>query len=128
VHKLDRATSDPTIRADHAHEGSPKNGGAMDVCRAVESSPLQVECPHCSHVEDDEFELLDQDQVQGMHCANCGHDFYFVIMECAGCGTECVFSWMRRPESARFEHLTCASCGQPYRHHEATSGSPDSFA
>ena len=78
-------------------------------------------------MEDDEFELLDGDRVLEMKCGNCGHQFYVAIMDCAHCGTECTFSWTRRPTADAIEHLSCEACNQPYQDHEATRAAADLF-
>ena len=90
----------------------------MDITRPLKSSPLAVECPHCSQVEDDGFELLDGNRLQALRCGGCEREFHVAIMECRACGCECLFSWTRRPRPDRFEDLMCETCQQPYQDHE----------
>ena len=93
----------------------------MDITRPLASPPLSVECPHCAHVEDDDFELLDGDRRQALRCSACGREFHMAAMECRVCATEHVFSWTHRPPPDRFDHLLCETCQQPYQDHEAAS-------
>lgn len=99
----------------------------MDISQAVTGSTLQVACPHCGNVEDDEYECLDSDRLLDLSCAACGQLFYVAIMQCQACAAESLSSWMRRPSSEQFEHLRCAACDQPYRDHEAASACTDLF-
>ena len=90
----------------------------MDITRPLASPPLSVECPHCAHVEDDDFELLGGDRLLSLRCSGCGGDFHAAIMECRACGSECLFSWTHRPRSERFDLLVCERCQTPYQDHE----------
>jgi hypothetical protein len=99
----------------------------MDITRAITESTVQVECPHCGHVEDDEYECLESDRLLDLRCPACGRSFYLALMQCQACAAESLSSWMRRPSSERFEHLRCLACSQPYRDHEAASACTDLF-
>ena len=99
----------------------------MDIARPITESTLQVECPHCGHVEDDEYESLDSDRLLDLSCADCGGSFHAAILQCRACAAESLFSWMQRPAYGQFEHLRCGACSQPYRDHEAASASTDHF-
>ena len=52
------------------------------------SSALGFECPHCGHVQVDEFEVIKPDSVQAMRCFCCAADFHFAVLECGTCGEE----------------------------------------
>ena len=93
----------------------------MDIIRPLASPPLSVECPHCAHVEDDDFELLDGDRLQALLCGGCEREFHAAIMECRACGSECIFIWIHRPRTDRFDPLVCETCQQTYQDHETTS-------
>lgn len=90
----------------------------MDISWSVESCSLQVECPHCGHLEDDEWESLDNDQLHQVRCANCGHTFHIGIAECTVCGNESVFSWASRPMSDWMSRQRCTGCSRPLHDHE----------
>lgn len=92
----------------------------MDNSRPMESS-LSIACPHCGHAEVDEFEVVEPDCLQAMHCAECGADFHLAVMECPSCGVECVFTWAHEPSAAVIDHLSCPACTRGYAHHEAPS-------
>jgi uncharacterized OB-fold protein len=90
----------------------------MDISHPVESSLLQVKCSHCGHLEDDEWESLDNEQLHDLRCANCGHALHIAVTECQGCGDEFVFSWASRPTSDWANHLRCAGCNRGLHDHE----------
>lgn len=95
----------------------------MDIARPVQSSPLQVECPHCGQADDDDFESLDDDVLYDMRCSRCSHVFCIAVMDCRACGAECLFCWMQRPTIDRFKQLNCETCDLPYRDHETLTAS-----
>ena len=76
---------------------------------------LELPCPHCGHLHDDPFDVLEQDQLESMRCEACGKPFWFAIMECHRCGDERVHTWSAPQEPALLDQLTCESCVTTYR-------------
>jgi transcription elongation factor Elf1 len=90
----------------------------MDINRLLDSSPLSIECPHCSHTEEDNFEVLQQSRIESIHCAHCGAQFQVAAMECLACGEEWLFEWTSEPSIKVIARLSCGSCGRSYNNHE----------
>ena len=95
----------------------------MDIARLVQTSPLQIECPHCGQVEDDEYESIDSNLLIDAHCSGCGQAYAIAVMECSACGAECLFGWMRLPSPTQYAELRCASCSRRYHDHETLPAS-----
>jgi hypothetical protein len=102
----------------------------MPVSPLVDDSPLSVKCPHCGYAEDDDYESIADEQVLGLHCAQCGGAFHFVVMACDACGTECLFTWLSQPSAEQCADLVCEACHQPYHDHhvEVATEPPGLFA
>ena len=93
----------------------------MDIRHLSASSPLSIECPHCKHAEDDDFEVIEQNALHSMHCVACVGDFHFAVMECRMCGAENLFTWARRPAADAVDNMACPACGRSYVEDEAPS-------
>jgi transcription elongation factor Elf1 len=96
-------------------------GCVMDIRRLSASSPLSIECPHCKHAEDDDFEVVEQDALHVMRCVACEGDFHFAVMECRMCGAEDLFIWAHRPATDAVDAMACPACGWNYVEDEAPS-------
>ncbi len=90
----------------------------MDIARPLQTSPLQIECPHCGRIEDDDYESIDSDLLIDSRCSGCGQAYAIAVMECSECGAECLFAWMQAPSAKRFAALRCESCSRSYHGHE----------
>lgn len=100
----------------------------MDTCRPVTTSAVRIECPYCGRLDEDDLEILDNDKLHEVRCADCEHQFNVAIMECWSCGDEHVFCWQRRLTEDQFEHLICENCKKPYFDHEAVPAFAALFA
>ena len=98
----------------------------MDIVRFVRTPSVRIECPHCGQVEEDAFELFDDDSLQQMRCTACDHEFFVDVMECSVCGRERLFSWMERPAADKLVPLVCSRCtGRARPQHESPGPSLD---
>lgn len=95
----------------------------MDIARPVQTSPLQIECPHCGQVEDDDYESIDSNLLIDVRCSECRRTYAIAVMECSQCCAECLFAWMQRPSPVRFAELRCQNCSHGYDNHETLSTS-----
>lgn len=100
----------------------------MDIARPVQTSPLQIECPHCGRVEDDEYELLDGNLLIDARCCGCRQTYTLAVMECSACSTETLFGWTQPPSAKRFAELRCANCSRSYHDHETFPASTTHIA
>jgi transcription elongation factor Elf1 len=100
----------------------------MDISRSVEAAAASVECPHCGHVEADDYDVLDTDCVYQLRCVECARQFHLAILECPGCEGEGLFAWAQPPLPERMARLACVHCGQRYKDHEADTGWTDRLA
>jgi transcription elongation factor Elf1 len=86
------------------------------------SSPLSMRCPHCGHLEVDDFEVLTEDEVHCMRCCDCAAAYHVIVTECSGCRTESVFTWKDEPTPEAIATIACLACGQ--HRHEDEEDSP----
>ena len=106
--------------SDRADLSRPAESGcAMDIARPIESSTLQVECPHCGQLDDDDLDVISSNVVYDMRCAGCTRLFALAVMDCQTCGREYYFGWIRRPFDADVAKLRCSACDARYADHEA---------
>ena len=75
---------------------------------------LPLLCPRCEHLQEDPFEVLDQNQLDCMKCEQCEQAFHFVILDCPRCAREAAFSWLVEPPRAALSLLNCPSCYSTY--------------
>jgi transcription elongation factor Elf1 len=83
---------------------------------------LQVSCPHCNAVEDDDLEVLESNRPLQLRCGLCSQAFSMLIRECALCSQETVHTW-RDAQSNRsaLDCTTCSLCMKLPRSHEPAS-------
>ena len=79
---------------------------------------LVFHCPHCQHLKEDPFEVLDQNVIDWMKCEACEKRFYFAIVECHRCAFENVYCWPAEPPSETLALLTCPKCQSTYLRNE----------
>lgn len=110
-------------RVARRQRGRRRLDAAMDIARPVQTSPLQIECPHCGQVEDDDYESIDSNLLIDVRCSECRRTYAIAVMECSQCCAECLFAWMQRPSPVRFAELRCQNCSHGYDNHETLSTS-----
>lgn len=72
-------------------------------------------CPHCEHVSDDVFEVLDNNIVHEMSaCEQCGNAFYFANIECDHCGHEEAFASAQQLALTTLRASSCPACKRPF--------------
>ena len=72
---------------------------------------MEITCPHCAHVHEDELEVLGTADSGPMKCEGCGVQFALTIWECDVCG-ECVGSTSPLEVA---EDYNCPACGAGWR-------------
>lgn len=88
-------------------------GGAMDTCgRLVDSSPLSVQCPRCGLAEVDDYEVVEANCIQSMHCTGCGTVIRFAVIECPRCGEETLYTLSSEAAAQDLCNPVCAACEQ----------------
>lgn len=96
----------------------------MDIARPINASVLQIECPHCGLVEEDDYELLAGNVTVEVRCCGCNRTYTAAVMQCTKCDGESVFCWSQPPAGERFARLRCTICDHGYLDHETFSTSP----
>ena len=83
---------------------------------ASDRNLLALGCPFCGHEHSDDYECLDDGQVDLLRCESraCGLQFSFLIRECLECGEESVFTWKSAPPAETLALLSCNYCGAPF--------------
>lgn len=74
---------------------------------------MRIICPHCSHCETDDFEVLDVNRLYAnFRCAQCGERFALFVKECSHCEVEQVHVWKSVPSPMGVSALFCEACGR----------------
>ena len=74
---------------------------------------MNIICPHCSLVNEDELEVCNSGTATAMHCERCSENYFFLLCDCDRCGAETSISWAHEPNGASVDALTCCKCGLP---------------
>lgn len=75
---------------------------------------LTIQCPHCTNVEEDTFEVLDANFLHEMTCSECMQAFATYIFDCEGCGNEETMVWKKAPSRDGIAQLSCPACGRSW--------------
>jgi hypothetical protein len=91
----------------------------VHVTEPVVGSTLQLRCPRCEHLNDDEYEALNCDVVGEMGCEACGATFGYVVALCPACEGETAFTWRNLGSAPAYKTWHCACCRKQLGQHEA---------
>jgi hypothetical protein len=72
---------------------------------------MKHECPHCNATHDDDFEVLTEDELHEIRCAECSKPYFLFATECAKCLNDSLFVWATRPAHEALQQLDCEACG-----------------
>lgn len=91
----------------------------MNTCELVDGSALSIRCPFCGHEEPDDLELIENDQLVHLRCANCTRNFAVAVLLCAHCAAETVCTWTDTVTPDALSRANCARCDARWTDHEA---------
>jgi hypothetical protein len=73
---------------------------------------VQLKCPFCAAIEDDDFECLDVQTIDKRRCDTCNKPYHYLIYECRHCAHETVVTWAQPVSPTTLGLVTCESCGR----------------
>jgi transcription elongation factor Elf1 len=79
---------------------------------------LGILCPGCGHIEADEYEVLDANDVHAIRCSACGLRFHLLLAECPRCEEETPITWPDVPTPSAIRQLRCSHCDASLIQHE----------
>lgn len=82
--------------------------------RLLDPSTPPIQCRHCGAVEDDDYEVVEENTVHSLRCAGCGSVTHIAVFDCSACGAETLFQWGSPPASEDIRDLLCAACERRY--------------
>ena len=82
---------------------------------------LQFQCPHCGHLESDDYEVIDEAVPANWRCDECRLAFRVIVLPCANCAGETVLSQIPGADLPPWNELLCQQCGQHLRAYEESS-------
>lgn len=81
------------------------------ICAELVTGPvLEIRCPRCGHVEVDDDEVLEVNQIHGLACPACAQRFHLLIAECPRCEKEASLTWPEAPTPVEMRRLRCFHC------------------
>ena len=90
----------------------------MDIFRQLFEATLDIECPHCGHLEPDDLEVTTPNVVARTQCQNCERCFHFALLECGACDDEFIVICTEREAAVSRLFTVCSMCQQQGAHHE----------
>jgi transcription elongation factor Elf1 len=90
----------------------------VHVAELVLGPLLQLRCPRCEHLHEDDYESIDGDVIGEMRCEACGTNFGFVVALCPGCEAETAFTWRATASPPVYRNWACTRCRMAPNKHE----------
>jgi Zn ribbon nucleic-acid-binding protein len=67
-------------------------------------------CPHCGAAEQDDYEVLETNDLHALRCGACGRRFTLLIAECPACAEESLITWRDEPSPEVLRYVRCLHC------------------